>query len=153
MLCRTTRPPMMLSQRFCSASVPYTTAQASALSEARARLVVSVVSLLSGDRAGRGQLLAGIAPDLLEELEAVELVPVLVQAPLADSPDVDRVHLDLPSAGRDAHERAGVASAIGVAANDRLAVLGYVINLDSKVLEGAQEVGEDGDRALLPGSA
>ena len=57
--------------------------------------------------------------DLLEELEVVELVPVLVEATVADPPDVDRVHLDLRAARRDAHECAGLAAAVGVAADDR----------------------------------
>ena len=78
---------------------------------------------------------------------------MLVQAPVADPPDVDRVHLDLRAAGRDAHERAGVASAVGVSADECLVCLDDVVDLDTEVLKGAKEGGEDVDEPLLPGAA
>ena len=74
---------------------------------------------------------------------------MLVQAPVADPPDVDRVHLDLFAAGRNAHERAGVASAVGVSADECLVCLDDVVDLDTEVLKGVQERGEDVDRAAL----
>ena len=37
----------------------------------------------------------GYGADLLEELEGVELVPMLDQLAVGNAPDVDRVHLDL----------------------------------------------------------
>src|SRR4029077_20817688 len=82
-----------------------------------------------------GSVGCGYRPDLLEELEGVELIPVLLQAAVADSPDVDRAHLDLGSARRDVEERARVASAVGVAAHECLGRGDAVVDLETELLE------------------
>ena len=58
---------------------------------------------------------------------------------------IERISICTPLGGMPMNLRPGVASAIGVAADDRL--VEDVVDFDSKVLVGGQEVSEDGDRA------
>ena len=86
---------------------------------------------------------------LLEELEQVELVPMLGQQVVAYAPDIDRVLLDLSATGRYTEERTGVPSAIRVAANDGRPGVDDVVDLDSEVVEGGEVGSEDRDRSGL----
>jgi hypothetical protein len=44
-----------------------------------------------------------------------------------------------------------VASAIGVSADERLPTVDDVVDLDTEIFKGGEEVGEDGNGAVLPG--
>src|SRR3954467_8788657 len=76
--------------------------------------------------------------DLLEDLEEVQLVPVLDEHAVRDPPDVDAPHLHRPAAGGDAQKVAGGGAAVHEAADDPVA-------RDDEVLQGGAEVGQAGE--------
>src|SRR2546423_9044668 len=112
--------------------------------KASAWLAASIGQFQRGSGRERGD-----RADLLEELERVELVPVLGEQAVADAPDVDRVHFDLSAAGGHAEERSGVPAAIRVAANDGGAGVDDVVDVDLEVVKGGEEGTEDRDGSGL----
>ncbi len=87
--------------------------------------------------------------DLHEDVERVQLVPVLDEAAVLDAPDIDAAHRERLATWRTAQELTEMGALVGVSANRVTPVGGgeHGLGRDVQVGHGAQEMGEEPLRA------